>query len=174
MGLGFCFLLIIFAGGETVFVGRRFTIIGLRVIGLAFVVGRLAIFFNGLTVFGVRFGAFVTTLRAGLPTVVRFVAFTLEVVLLRAALDTLVRELDLEAVDFLPLDLDPPLERPALDFELERPELLDLDPPLDLPRELLDPRELRVDPRVLRLAIIFYAPLKFSKLKCPLKLCPRT
>ena len=74
-----------------------------------------------------------------MPTVVRFVAFTLEVVLLRAALDTLARELDLRAVDFLPLDLDPLELRPLLDFEELRPLLLDLDPLLDLPRDELRP-----------------------------------
>ena len=157
-----------FTGGETVFVGRRFTIIGLRFIGLAFEVGRLAVFFNGLTVFVVRLAATVATFRAGVPTEVRFVAFTRDVVLLRAALDTLVFLL----ADFLPLELERALERPALDFD-ELPFELDLDPPLDLPRELERPLLVR-ELRVLLRAIIFYAPLKFSKVKCPLMRSPRT
>ena len=131
-GFGFCFFIIL-TGGETVFVTRRFTIIGLRFIGLAFVVGRLAIFLNGFTVLTVRFGLTFTVFRTGLPTEVRFVAFTLEVVRLVVAR---VRDVDFLDVDFLPLDLRPLLERPR-------------DPP--------------------RRAIIFYAPLKVSKLKRPLK-----
>ena len=128
-----------------------------------------------------------TTLRAGVPTEVRLTACNRDVVLLRAAVETLVRELDLLAVDFLPLELLA-LERPALDFELERPALLDLDPLLDLPRELLElERPLDLDPpldrpllerplleRPPRAAIIFYAPLKFSKVKFPLMRSPRT
>ena len=109
-----------------------------------------------------------TTLRAGVPTEVRLTACNRDVVLLRAAVETLVRELDLLAVDFLPLELLA-LERPALDFELERPALLDLDPPLDRP--LLERPLLERPPRA---AIIFYAPLKFSKVKFPLMRSPRT
>ena len=165
-GFGFVFLTI-FAGGETVFIGGRFTTIGLRFIGLAFEVGRLAIFFNGLTVFVVRLAATVATFRAGVPTEVLFVAFVLEVVLLRAALDTLVFLL----ADFVPLELDRALDRPALDFE-ELPFELDLDPPLDLPRELLDPRVLRVDPRVLFRAIYFLRPVKIFKSNIPAKAMP--
>ena len=175
-GFCFCFLTIL-AVDDTILVARRRAItIGLRFIGLALNVGRLALRACGLTVVVVRLARTFTVFLAGLPTEDFFFAFTRDVVRLVLAF---VRDVLFLDVDFLPLVFRPPPERPLLDLLLERPLLLDLDPPRDLPRELERPLLLerpreRPRERPPRLAIIFYAPLKLSKLKLRLVLYPRT
>ena len=119
-------------------VTRRFTIIGLRFIGLALNVGRFALRAKGLTVFAVRLGLTFIVCRVGLPTDRRLNALTLEVVL---EVRAFVRDMLFRDVDFLPLDLRPLLERPLLDLLLERPRLLDFPRELERPRLLERPRE---------------------------------